>query len=241
MGANAQTSVPLYTAAEVLTAANMNISAGTGVPVFATTVTRDAAFGGAGEKVLAEGQLAYIEASNIVQYYDGAAWATVGPASSGLAVVKSKTAFTATTTFSADNVFSATYDNYLIQMVVNTTASNGYLSYRMRVGGVADSTANYNSIEAEAASAAISASTTSAATSGQVMYNFAAGLQFSNFIISQPATTNFTQIQSSGIRYTPGWSNIYGQHRVATAYDGIGFISAGNVTGYYTIYGYATA
>ena len=82
MGANAQTSVPLYAAAEVLTAANMNISAGTGVPVFATTVTRDAAFGGAGEKVLAEGQLAYIEASNIVQYYDGAAWATVGPIAS---------------------------------------------------------------------------------------------------------------------------------------------------------------
>ena len=47
--ANEQTSVPLYAASEVLTAANMNISAGTGVPVFATTVTRDAAFGGASE------------------------------------------------------------------------------------------------------------------------------------------------------------------------------------------------
>jgi hypothetical protein len=81
--ANEQTSVPLYAASEILTAANMNISAGTGVPVFATTVTRDAAFGGAGEKVLAEGQLCYLSASNIVQYYDGAAWATVGPAASG--------------------------------------------------------------------------------------------------------------------------------------------------------------
>ena len=77
--ANEQTSVPLYAASEILTAANMNISAGTGVPVFATTVTRDAAFGGAGEKVLAEGQLCYLSASNVVQYYDGAAWATVGP------------------------------------------------------------------------------------------------------------------------------------------------------------------
>ena len=77
--ANEQTSVPLYAAAEILTAANMNISAGTGVPVFATTVTRDAAFGGAGEKVLAEGQLCYLSDSNIVQYYTGAAWATVGP------------------------------------------------------------------------------------------------------------------------------------------------------------------
>ena len=78
--ANEQTSVPLYAASEVLTAANMNISAGTGVPVFATTVTRDAAFGGANEKVLAEGQLCYLSSTNVVQYYDGAAWATVGPA-----------------------------------------------------------------------------------------------------------------------------------------------------------------
>jgi hypothetical protein len=53
--ANTQIKVPLFAAAEVLSAANMNISAGTGIPVFATTVTRDAAFGGAGEKVLAEG------------------------------------------------------------------------------------------------------------------------------------------------------------------------------------------
>ena len=77
MGANAQTSVPLYAAGEILTAANMNISAGTGVPVFATTTTRDAAFGGTGEKVLAEGQYCYIESNNETQFYDGAAWQTV--------------------------------------------------------------------------------------------------------------------------------------------------------------------
>ena len=76
--ANTQIKVPLFAAAEVLTAANMNISAGTGIPVFATTVTRDAGFGGAGEKLLAEGQFAYIEATDELQYYDGAAWAEVG-------------------------------------------------------------------------------------------------------------------------------------------------------------------
>jgi hypothetical protein len=83
---NEQTTVPLFTAGEVLTAADMNLSAGTGVPVFATTVTRDAGFGGAGEKVLAEGQLCYLSDSNIVQYYDGAAWATVGPAATSTAI-----------------------------------------------------------------------------------------------------------------------------------------------------------
>jgi hypothetical protein len=76
--ANTQIKVPLFAAAEVLTAANMNISAGTGIPVFATTVTRDAAFGGAGEKLLAEGQFAYIEATDTLQYYDGAAWQSSG-------------------------------------------------------------------------------------------------------------------------------------------------------------------
>ena len=78
MGANAQTSVPLFVANTVLTASQQNISAATGVPVFATTVTRDAAFGGS-NKVLAEGQLAYIEATDVVQYYTGSAWATLGP------------------------------------------------------------------------------------------------------------------------------------------------------------------
>jgi len=77
MGANAQTTVQKFLSGAVLTAAQQNFSAATGVPVFATTVTRDAAFGGA-NKVLAEGQTCYLESTNVVQYYDGAAWATVG-------------------------------------------------------------------------------------------------------------------------------------------------------------------
>ena len=74
---NTQTSVPLYAQGEVLTAANLNLT-NSGIPVFATTVTRDAAFGGANEKVLAEGQFAYIEATNATQFYDGAAWQAFG-------------------------------------------------------------------------------------------------------------------------------------------------------------------
>jgi len=78
MGANAGTAVPVYESGQVLDAARLNLT-NSGVPVFAGTATRDAAFGGAGEKTLAEGQLAYLEDADVVQYYDGAAWATVGP------------------------------------------------------------------------------------------------------------------------------------------------------------------
>ena len=77
MGANAVTTVPVYVAGEVLTAADMNIT-NSGIPVFATTVTRDAAFGGAGEKTLAEGQFAYIEATDQTMYYSGASWLALG-------------------------------------------------------------------------------------------------------------------------------------------------------------------
>jgi hypothetical protein len=78
MGANAQTTVPSFTVGQVLTADQQNQSARTGVPVFATTVERDAAFGGAGEKTLAEGQLCYLEDTNKVQFYDGTSWANLG-------------------------------------------------------------------------------------------------------------------------------------------------------------------
>ena len=131
---NEQTSVPLYAASEVLTAANMNISAGTGVPVFATTVTRDAAFGGAGEKVLAEGQLCYLSATNVVQYYDGAAWATVGPAvaaASGLTLISTTTIGTTVSTVTISSAFSATYDNYKIIVSGGALSSNENLALQL--------------------------------------------------------------------------------------------------------------
>jgi len=79
MGANAQTSVPAFTAGQVLTAAQMT-QVNTGIPVFASSTERDAAFGGTGEKTLAEGQYAFLEDTNETQVYDGRTWAAVGQA-----------------------------------------------------------------------------------------------------------------------------------------------------------------
>jgi len=77
MGANAQIAVPVFTAGQVLTAAQVT-QINTGIPVFATTTTRDAAFGGAGEKTLAQGQFCYLESTGKLQVYTGSAWANVG-------------------------------------------------------------------------------------------------------------------------------------------------------------------
>lgn len=77
MGANATTFVPTYTAGQVLEAADLNVT-NSGVPVFADSTARDAAFGGTGEKTLAEGQLAYLEDTNKVMVYDGSSWTNLG-------------------------------------------------------------------------------------------------------------------------------------------------------------------
>jgi len=76
----------VFTAGQVLTAAQMT-QINTGVPVFATTTTRDAAFGGTGEKTLAQGQLAYVEADGKVYIYTGSAWTSLN-------TVKNVAAFT---------------------------------------------------------------------------------------------------------------------------------------------------
>lgn len=112
MGVNAQTSVPKFTSGDVLTAANTNLLSN-GIGVFSGTATRDAAFGGSGEKVLAEGQFAYLEDTNTTQYYDGAAWQPVGVAP-GLVFIKSQVIGTTVGSVTVSDAFSATYDNYRI-------------------------------------------------------------------------------------------------------------------------------
>jgi hypothetical protein len=116
MGANAVTTVPVYTAGEVLTAADLNIT-NSGIPVFASTVERDAAFGGTGEKTLAEGQFAYLETGNVTQYYDGAAWVGIR---GGVVQVQS------TTKLDTFSVTSTTYTDItgLTVSITPTSASN---------------------------------------------------------------------------------------------------------------------
>jgi len=240
MGLNAQTSVPAFTSGQILTA-QQQTEINTGIPVFATTTTRDAAFGGTGEKVLAEGQMAYIEADNVTQFYDGATWRTLGP--SGLVCVKAETALSSTSV-TVDNVFSSTYSNYLILMRYTTVGNNAIFA-RMRVGGVSASGANYNSQLLAAVSATPSANLVTSDTSVQFCtasngdYKSSASIELFSPAVAEP--TNFQIMNNPSLagyttlRYYSWTSN----HTVATAYDGIEFFCAGNMAGTYAIYGYA--
>lgn len=132
MGANAQTSVPAFTSGQVLTASQVT-QINTGIPVFASSTERDAAFGGAGEKTLAEGQMAYLEDTNETQVYDGSAWAAVG-GGGGLVFISRTTIGSAVSSVTVSNAFSADYDSYRI--ILSGGAASSSVGLQLEIGGV---------------------------------------------------------------------------------------------------------
>jgi hypothetical protein len=240
--ANEQTTVPLFVAAEVLTAADMNLSAGTGVPVFANTTTRDAGFGGAGEKVLAEGQLCYLSSTNVVQYYDGAAWQSVG-SNPGLVCVVAETAFTAAASVTADGVFTSSYTNYLL-LVNYTTSTTVFASLQLRASGTS-ATTNYNRQYINGNDSSLGAARTTSASSYDFGFytngDYKSSARVELFAPQLAQATNFISLNAvSPAGYTPLNMFMSGNHTTATAYDGIQIlVSSGTMTGTYAIYGYS--
>lgn len=203
MGANAQTTVPTFVASQVLTADQMNQSARTGVPVFADSSARDAGFGGTGEKVLAEGQLCYLEDADVVQYYDGAAWATVGPASAGaVAQVKSTTisdTFSTTSTSFVDvtglsvSITPTSASNKVLVIVTGNIGQNGAF---VRGQVLRDSTAiGIGDAAGNRSRVGLVDTTLNTAAQSQIAYSF----------LDSPATTSATtyklQIRTNNVSF----------------------------------------
>jgi len=237
MGANAQTAVPAFVAGEILTAAEMT-QVNTGIPVFATTVTRDAAFGGTGEKVLAEGQFAYIEASNTTQYYDGSAWQSL---TAGLSLITAQAIGTGVSSVTVSSVFSASYENYLITMEgCQWSADDQGISFVL-VG----STASYysNLLITRYDTGAVTTLNRNNAASAYVGITDVNKAQNLNMNIFNPFTTDYTNWNGGANGYL--WSGaVGGSHRVNTSYSSFTIAAAGGATltgGTIRVYGYTNS
>jgi len=238
MGANAQTKVPTFAAAEVLTAANTNLLSN-GIPVFSGTATRNNAFGGSGEKVLAEGQFAFLEDSNSTQFYDGAAWQSVA----GLVLINTTT-ISAAGTVNVNDVFSANYDNY--KMILNGTASTGVsagIGLRLRVGG-ADANTNYT-YQRQWSYSTTSTADRDVAGTDEFIYcdTNATNKFFVETTLLSPFATEATKIMNTTLsdNNTVGLisSLMCGINTNATSYTGFSLISNGTFSGVLKIYGMA--
>jgi len=238
MGANAQIEVPAFTAGQVLTAAEMT-QINTGIPVFATTVTRDAAFGGTGEKVLAQGQYAYIEATSSLMVYSGSAWIAAGTAP-GLVYVTGATFTAQTTVGMAAGVFTSTYKNYVVLLDVTSGGSgDSEVTFRVNNAGSARTAANYYAARTRVNSAGTVTTTGyNAATSAGLIVG--AGTTGDGVSINVYDPTNASSYTSwSGHGGFQGFSTFGGMYNVQEASDGLTFIFAASSTGFYRVYGYS--
>lgn len=250
MGANAQTSVPTFTAGEILTAANMNISARTGIPVFADSTARDAAFGGTGEKTLAEGQFAYLEDSNTTQYYDGSTWQAVGGAS-GLTYLTGASFTTQTSVSLPNDTFTSTYRNYKLFFQVTALTSDAAFTMRLRTSGTDNTATDYRTAGVGVTSANVGTNLTGNAQSSFNVGETDAALPWYSLALDivspQVATYSFihgnvafqNQAGTSGLI----GANVIGNFNATTQFDSLTFISsvASSITGIYKVYGYANS
>ena len=241
MGANAQIAVPAFTTGQVLTATQQT-QINTGIPVFATTVTRDAAFGGTGEKTLAEGQFAYIEATDTTQYYNGSAWQTVG---GGLTLIKSQTITPGVSSVAVTDVFSATYEQYQISVSnVQTSGTGAWLAIQLgsAVTGYYGSlaTANYS------AGSFVGAGNFSNTSTFQYCFAIsdpATNLNGGSVIVTNPFATKRTTINGFVTFLSPsGYAGTVGGYQNSdTSFTGFTLIPAtGTITtGNISVYGLA--
>jgi len=148
--------------------------------------------------------------------------------------------FTAVSSLSLNNVFSSTYDNYMV-VTRNVASGNNALQLRLRVGGTDDSTSNsYVNQFIVADGTVVSASRTTATQgvlgtlsssqrSGQTVFFYGPAL-------AQP--TAFRNVDASGVNnaYLLDRANTHNQ---SVSYDGLTFIPNPtlNFTGRVAVYG----
>jgi len=252
--ANTQTSVPVFTAGQVLTAAQQNLI-NTGIPVFADSSARDAAFGGTGEKTLAEGQFAYLEDSNTTQYYDGATWQSVGVTPALTLITATSTANTGGTvttsggrvtvagssSVSLNGVFTSTSHNYLILVDTLEAAAVGpnNINLRLRAAGTDTTSSTYYAGQIYGTYTGLAGGS---ANNGVAQFPIV-GLktnkqQMAKIEVFSPQAATITTIHSIGVS-NDAQSNYAGYQDGATQYDGFTlFMATSNFSGNITVYAY---
>jgi hypothetical protein len=167
------------------------------------------------------------------------AWTTL--ASGGDVVKVGSGSFSAASTISVSNVFSSGYDYYKIYLdMVGTSTAN--VDLRMMVGGVDNSSTNYNFEFSYLNGATNNANRDASQTGFRIGTTFSTGERmYSEITLYNPFLAQNTGLQVL-CTSKEGTSNelqtFFGNHAVATSYDGFFILNGGNKTGKYRVYGF---
>lgn len=172
-------------------------------------------------------------------------WGAAGGASA--LVYLGATTFTSAATTSIDNVFSSTYQNYLVMLNIYT--GSGALTMNFRASGSDNTTANYN-FYSDYMAFSTTWSRTIVNTAGGTSMTLNQGMDQSNinipFTIMNPNLAQKTNVLSPMNSYNYNTSANYtalntGFFNATTQFDGIKFTAGTNMTGTLKIYGIANS
>jgi hypothetical protein len=229
-----------FATGDVLTAADTNGYLMQGVWAFASAAARTAAVTSP-----QEGNISYLKDTDVIQYYSGSAWVTVGGAS-GLTYITSQTASNvATLTF--DDVFTSTYLNYLITFTgVRSTSSapTADLYFQWRYSGTTD-TAGYKygitGVNSAGTVVTVGATAQSQAILSRNLGDSTYKIGGQMFVRGVGTTAEMPMATGQTID-TYGEELLNVEHYNGTARTYTGFIistSSGNINGTFTVYGLA--
>ena len=195
----------------------------------------------ASDVVMVESIVAYSVGDTYTQSQISSLLDAKSPVSTTGLVLISTSTFSAVSSVSLDNVFSAAYENYKILVSMTGTTSQ-QANIRFRVGGVDASGANYNYGRVAVVASAIAGSTSTSQSEGGVG-NFAnAERSFITMDVFNPFLAVNTQYASSSNQRQQSNFAVYnysGSHNVDTSYTGFTLSAAtGNITGTIKVYGY---
>jgi len=148
------------------------------------------------------------------------------------------TSFSAVASQSVNNVFSATYDNYLVTCSLASSAVDN-LNFRLRLSGTDNTTSNYNYQELRAEGVNVVSQRVGGASTYKLGVMEANNRNYFNLYLSNVAKAQNTIIISEFARGEPSLYFEKGNHVVSTAFDGFSLLPAsGNITGFVSTFGY---
>jgi hypothetical protein len=146
--------------------------------------------------------------------------------------------FSSVASVSRNNVFSSTYQNYMI-VVEGLTASDAEFRMRLRASGTDDTGTNYHLGVIFRSSSALSSGYDSGGTTWEIGY-FGTETSIAVVYISDPFTTTKASYSAQGGSISTGRPLFLGGggHKLANSYDGFTLSAGGNnLTGTVRTYG----
>jgi hypothetical protein len=222
----------VFTAGEVLAASDVNsFLMDQTVMSFANTAARGSAI-----PTPTLGMYTHLEDTPArTQFWNGSAW--VSPFG---ATLITSAAVSAATSLTVSNVFSSTYENYIITWVGTGNGGSLPINFDLASGGSRVNTAQWNGIRAVAAASPTPADSFVFGTTEQpalVAGNTNSGGTIQVF---NPGIATATIIIGDGFSRSTGdltKNNLHGVHQTAAAYDGFHVSSSNQLTGTFRVYG----